>query len=237
MIDDELRKAATRVLDLCRARGLKIVTAESCTGGLVAAALTEIAGSSDVVDCGFVTYSNEAKQVFGRRAGGDVEKTRRSQRADRRGHGGRCAQKFAGGFISGNYRHRWSRRRLKEKAGRPRLLRRSEPRRQPPRAEPSLRQDRTPPRAVALRRRSARAFRTACGGDTRLGQEWCVPKPALVNPGERTIASSLPALSLSALGVVFGDIGTSPLYTLKTVLGLTGAASRSDGYARSSCRW
>jgi nicotinamide-nucleotide amidase len=62
VIDDELRKAATRVLDLCRARGLKIVTAESCTGGLVAAALTEIAGSSDVVDCGFVTYSNEAKQ-------------------------------------------------------------------------------------------------------------------------------------------------------------------------------
>ena len=62
MIDDELRKAATRLLDLCRASGLKIATAESCTGGLVAAALTEIAGSSDVVDCGFVTYSNEAKQ-------------------------------------------------------------------------------------------------------------------------------------------------------------------------------
>jgi nicotinamide-nucleotide amidase len=41
---------------------LKIATAESCTGGLVAGALTEIAGSSDVVDRGFVTYSNEAKQ-------------------------------------------------------------------------------------------------------------------------------------------------------------------------------
>jgi nicotinamide-nucleotide amidase len=62
VIYDDLRKAAAHVLDLCRARGLKIVTAESCTGGLVAAALTEIAGSSDVVDCGFVTYSNEAKQ-------------------------------------------------------------------------------------------------------------------------------------------------------------------------------
>jgi KUP system potassium uptake protein len=49
-----------------------------------------------------------------------------------------------------------------------------------------------------------------------------VSKPALVNPRERAIASGLPALSLSALGVVFGDIGTSPLYTLKTVLGLTG---------------
>jgi nicotinamide-nucleotide amidase len=57
-----LRRSAGRVLALCRARGLRIATAESCTGGLVAAALTEIAGSSDVVDCGFVTYSNEAKQ-------------------------------------------------------------------------------------------------------------------------------------------------------------------------------
>ena len=62
MIDEGLRRTARRVLDLCRARGLRIATAESCTGGLVAAALTEIAGSSDVVDCGFVTYSNEAKQ-------------------------------------------------------------------------------------------------------------------------------------------------------------------------------
>ncbi|HEY1982107.1 MAG TPA: CinA family protein [Xanthobacteraceae bacterium] len=64
MIDDKLRRAASRLLDLCRAQGLKIATAESCTGGLVAAALTEIAGSSDVVDCGFVTYSNAAKQAM-----------------------------------------------------------------------------------------------------------------------------------------------------------------------------
>jgi nicotinamide-nucleotide amidase len=62
MIDGPLRKAAKHVLDLCRARGLRVTTAESCTGGLVAAALTEIAGSSDVVDSGFVTYSNDAKQ-------------------------------------------------------------------------------------------------------------------------------------------------------------------------------
>jgi len=61
-MSDALRDAATAVLEACRARGLKVTTAESCTGGLVAAALTEIAGSSDVVDCGFVTYSNEAKQ-------------------------------------------------------------------------------------------------------------------------------------------------------------------------------
>jgi nicotinamide-nucleotide amidase len=64
MIDETTRAAAARVLDLCRARGWKVATAESCTGGLVAAALTEIPGSSDVVDCGFVTYSNEAKQLL-----------------------------------------------------------------------------------------------------------------------------------------------------------------------------
>ncbi len=62
MISEELRAAATAVLDACRARGVKLATAESCTGGLVAGALTEIAGSSDVVDRGFVTYSNAAKQ-------------------------------------------------------------------------------------------------------------------------------------------------------------------------------
>jgi nicotinamide-nucleotide amidase len=60
----DLRRIARGVLDLCRARGLRIVTAESCTGGLVAGALTEIAGSSDVVDRGFVTYSNAAKEAM-----------------------------------------------------------------------------------------------------------------------------------------------------------------------------
>jgi nicotinamide-nucleotide amidase len=64
MIDDAQRKAAAHVLDVFRARGLKLATAESCTGGLVAAALTEIAGSSDVVDRGFVTYSNAAKEAM-----------------------------------------------------------------------------------------------------------------------------------------------------------------------------
>jgi nicotinamide-nucleotide amidase len=64
VIDDELRAAAARLLDTCRTRGLTVATAESCTGGLVAATLTEIAGSSDVVDCGFVTYSNAAKMAM-----------------------------------------------------------------------------------------------------------------------------------------------------------------------------
>jgi nicotinamide-nucleotide amidase len=58
------RALARSLLDLCRMRKLTIVTAESCTGGLVAGALTEIPGSSDVVDRGFVTYSNEAKHAM-----------------------------------------------------------------------------------------------------------------------------------------------------------------------------
>ena len=64
MIDDAIRHAAARVLDACRTHGLKVATAESCTGGLVAGALTEIPGSSDVLDRGFVTYSNAAKQAM-----------------------------------------------------------------------------------------------------------------------------------------------------------------------------
>ncbi len=57
----DLAVAAADVLDRLRARGMMAATAESCTGGLIAAALTAIAGSSDVVDRGFVTYSNAAK--------------------------------------------------------------------------------------------------------------------------------------------------------------------------------
>ena len=57
----ELLAHATLVLDDARRRGWRIVTAESCTGGLVAGLLTEVAGSSDVVERGFVTYSNRAK--------------------------------------------------------------------------------------------------------------------------------------------------------------------------------
>ncbi len=52
---------AARLLDLYRTRRLRIATAESCTGGVIAAAITDVAGSSDVFDRGFVTYSNEAK--------------------------------------------------------------------------------------------------------------------------------------------------------------------------------
>jgi nicotinamide-nucleotide amidase len=63
-MDAQVRAAAIQVLDACRAQGLMIATAESCTGGLVIAALTDIAGSSEVVDRGFVTYSNAAKMAM-----------------------------------------------------------------------------------------------------------------------------------------------------------------------------
>ena len=62
MVDRETQAAATLLLDLCKAKKLMIATAESCTGGLVAGALTDIAGSSAVVDRGFVTYTDAAKQ-------------------------------------------------------------------------------------------------------------------------------------------------------------------------------
>ena len=61
MLPDEVVALARRVVEENTAAGRKIAIAESCTGGLVAAAITEIAGSSAVLDRGFVTYSNEAK--------------------------------------------------------------------------------------------------------------------------------------------------------------------------------
>ena len=62
MFDAQLLSDAAELLEMCRVAKLKLVTAESCTGGLIAGCLTEIAGSSDVIERGFITYSNEAKQ-------------------------------------------------------------------------------------------------------------------------------------------------------------------------------
>ncbi len=61
MFSADLIDEARRLLDGMRARSLRLATAESCTGGLIAALLTEIPGSSDVFERGFVTYSNAAK--------------------------------------------------------------------------------------------------------------------------------------------------------------------------------
>jgi nicotinamide-nucleotide amidase len=65
MADEETLEAAKALLDICSRKKLRLAVAESCTGGLLAAALTEIPGSSEVLDRGYVTYSNEAKQQIG----------------------------------------------------------------------------------------------------------------------------------------------------------------------------
>ena len=61
MFDKPLIDAAAGIIDACRAAGLGLATAESCTGGLIAGCLTAVPGSSDVMERGFVTYSNQAK--------------------------------------------------------------------------------------------------------------------------------------------------------------------------------
>ncbi len=61
MFGEALTQRAAGLIDLCRERGLLLATAESCTGGLIAGLITSIAGSSDVFDAGFITYSNAAK--------------------------------------------------------------------------------------------------------------------------------------------------------------------------------
>lgn len=59
-----MRPAARLLLDRARATGALIATAESCTGGMIAAAITDVAGSSAIFECGFVTYSNAAKEAM-----------------------------------------------------------------------------------------------------------------------------------------------------------------------------
>jgi len=61
MLPSDLIVKAETLLAQCRKKGLRVATAESCTGGLIAGCLTSVAGSSDVVDRGFITYDNQAK--------------------------------------------------------------------------------------------------------------------------------------------------------------------------------
>lgn len=62
MLDDDLADAANRLLAICKGKGLTIATAESCTAGLVAGILADVPGVSSMLERGFITYSNEAKQ-------------------------------------------------------------------------------------------------------------------------------------------------------------------------------
>jgi nicotinamide-nucleotide amidase len=62
LFSNEINMLSKKIISICEEKKIMIATAESCTGGLIASALTEIAGASAVVDRGFVTYSNESKQ-------------------------------------------------------------------------------------------------------------------------------------------------------------------------------
>jgi nicotinamide-nucleotide amidase len=61
MLDNDIVEAARRLLDICKRKNLLVATAESCTAGLVAGTLTEVPGTSSILDRGFITYSNDAK--------------------------------------------------------------------------------------------------------------------------------------------------------------------------------
>ncbi len=62
MLDDDIVEAAKRLLDICRRNSFTVATVESCTAGLVAGTLAEVPGISSMLDRGFITYSNQAKQ-------------------------------------------------------------------------------------------------------------------------------------------------------------------------------
>jgi nicotinamide-nucleotide amidase len=62
MLDDDIVEAAKRLLDICKRKNLTVATVESCTAGLVAGTLTEVPGTSSILDRGFITYSNQAKE-------------------------------------------------------------------------------------------------------------------------------------------------------------------------------
>src|ERR1041384_5996756 len=95
-----LRERAKRVLDLYRRQGMRVATAESCTGGLVATVLTAIPGSSDGFDCSFASYPPPPR-------GGE--------RRDCAGHGERRSEAIRRGLCSLHHRHCRSERRLEGK--------------------------------------------------------------------------------------------------------------------------
>jgi competence-damaged protein len=152
MSGSDARALSRSLLDLCRMRKLTIATAESCTGGLVAGALTDIPGSSDVIDRGFVTYSNDAKRaMLGVKATtlatfGAVSKETATAMAI-------GALEKAG--VRLHHRHCRSRRRHAGQAGRAGPLRGRRARRKNPASRMPLRRHRPHHRAPALGGRGA----------------------------------------------------------------------------------
>ena len=134
LFSEDERSIAEIVLELCRARGLTLATAESCTGGMVAARLTDVPGSSDVVRGGIVAYANEVKIAElgvpedvlvdawrrvgrGRRGdGGRRARAARHRRRDRRDGRRRAWRRQRGRSLSGSSTST-SRRRASRRAG------------------------------------------------------------------------------------------------------------------------
>ena len=155
MSGSDARALSRSLLDLCRMRKLTIATAESCTGGLVAGALTDIPGSSDVIDRGFVTYSNDAKRaMLGVKATtlatfGAVSKETATAMAIG------ALEKAGVDLAVVDHRHRRPRRRDAGQAGRPGAFRRRRARRPHPAPRMPLRRDRPQRGAPALGGRGA----------------------------------------------------------------------------------
>ena len=149
MIDADIRALALRVLDAYKARKWTIATAESCTGGLVAGALTEIAGSSAVVDRGFVTYSNEAKaEMLGVPEAILIEHGAVSRPVAEAMAKGALTRSSVDGTRR-DHRDRGTGRRFRREAGRTRPLRGGRARRAADPSREAIRGCRTRPRSVA----------------------------------------------------------------------------------------
>ena len=122
LYSDDGRTIEEIVLELCRERGLTLATAESCTGGLVAARLTAVPGFSDVTLGGVVAYANEIKETELGVPAELIERARRRVGRGRRGDGGRRARAARRRRRDRGDGRRRPRRRQRGEAGRPRLF-------------------------------------------------------------------------------------------------------------------
>ncbi len=123
MFPPDLIARAAELIARYRAAGLMAATAESCTGGLIAGLLTEIPGSSDMLERGFVVYSNAAKQELLGVPAETLARPRRGERRDGGGDGGGRARRLARRGRGQRHRNRRAGRRHGGKAGRPRPFR------------------------------------------------------------------------------------------------------------------
>ena len=122
-MSERARPRSGRFLEACARRGIMLATAESCTGGMIIAALTDIAGSSSVVDRGFVTYSNDAKMDMLGVSAATLDAFGAVSARDGRRDGGGRAGPFAGRHRGRGDRHCRPGRRIGGQAGRAGLVR------------------------------------------------------------------------------------------------------------------